>query len=212
MRGVEMMKRDLTFCIVAVIALGQAERAWAKLEIGEKAPPIKIKKWVKGQEIDPTNSGGKFVMLEFWATWCGPCKATMPHLSELQKKYESAGLVVVGVSREEVKVVEPFAKDASNKMEYTVAVDDRDDTWNKYMNGVGAMGIPYAFLVDRQGNLAWHGSPRDQHLEDLLTEIAKGTYDPERFAEKMRKVKRYEEYIELKAPQRALGLIDELIA
>src|SRR5262245_45990939 len=68
----------------------------ATLKIGDKAPALAIDKWVKGTPVKAFEPGKTYVV-EFWATWCGPCVATMPHISELQSKYKDK-VTFIGVN------------------------------------------------------------------------------------------------------------------
>ena len=69
-------------------------------EIGDKAKPLEIAEWVKGKKDVDVTDGKSVYVVEFWATWCGPCRTTIPHLTELQKEY-SDKVVFVGVSKED---------------------------------------------------------------------------------------------------------------
>jgi thiol-disulfide isomerase/thioredoxin len=113
-----------------------------------KAPGFAIKD-LSGKTIKWSQFKGKVVLVDFWATWCGPCRRSIPHLSRLHTKYADKGFEVVGISLDQAGVapVAKFAKDMG--MPYTVLMGDIQlaSDW-----GVGA-GIPMAFLVDRQGNI-----------------------------------------------------------
>src|SRR5205085_8394742 len=82
---------------MAVLAAGgaRADDEEPKLKVGDRAPAFKVKEFVKGEPIKEL-AKGKVHVVEFWATWCGPCRASIPHLTELQKKHGT--VVVVGVS------------------------------------------------------------------------------------------------------------------
>ncbi len=164
----------LAACLVAVGSV----RA---LEIGDPAPALKIAEWVKGKAVDFKDGKGKNVyLIEFWATWCPPCRAAIPHLTELQKKHKDKGLVVVGVSIDEqgVSAVRPFVKQNDDKMGYIVAVDNHRQTAEAYLDAVGVDGIPYAFLVDKAGRFVWHGYP-DEAMDKVIEEILAGKFDLE---------------------------------
>ena len=95
---------------------------------------------------------GKPHIVEFWATWCGPCKTTIPHLNELQKKFGPQGLVVIGVTDEDKKTVNDFRKKLP--MEYSVALDKKG-----LSKKVGISTIPHALLVGKDGKVVWAGNP-----------------------------------------------------
>jgi thiol-disulfide isomerase/thioredoxin len=105
----------------------------------------------------------KVVVVEFWATWCPPCRATIPHLSKLQKKYGDK-VVILGVSSETKDVVQAFYKKMKNKMKYLVAVDKNGSTTAGYMEAYGVTGIPHAFIV-KNGKVVWHGHPGKMDAE-----------------------------------------------
>ncbi len=84
-----------------------------------------VSRWIKGQKLDRFEPGKAYV-LDFWATWCGPCIESFPHLTRLQKQYADKGLTVIGVSiwEEDQGVVDPFVKARSDAMGFSVALDD----------------------------------------------------------------------------------------
>ncbi len=151
--------------------------AVSAIELGDPAPPLQVAGWVKGKPVNLKAGKGKQVyVVEFWATWCGPCKASIPHLTERQKKYADKGVVIIGVSHEEASVVKPFVEKMGDKMEYTVAVDRDKATYNAYMKAFGQGGIPHAFVIDKEGRIVWHGHP-ERNLEETIEQILAGKYD-----------------------------------
>jgi len=148
-------------------------------QLGDPAPALQVARWVKGRPVDLKAGRGKqVVVIEFWATWCPPCRKAIPHLSEVQKQYKDKGGGVVGISEEEPDVVQQFVKEAGDNMAYTVAVD-RDGAMDKaYMEAFGIDGIPHAFIVDKEGRIAWHGHP-ETGMDKALEEIVSGKYDLE---------------------------------
>ena len=144
-------------------------------KIGDPTAPLVIKDWVKGSPVD-VQDGKHVYVVEFWATWCGPCRASIPHLSELQKKFKDQGVVMVGISGEPVAKVKPFVEQMGKKMDYTVACDDARKTSAGYMRAYGQNGIPTAFIVGKNGKVLWFGHPMGD-LEAKLTEVLAGKYD-----------------------------------
>ncbi|HEU5068930.1 MAG TPA: TlpA disulfide reductase family protein [Verrucomicrobiae bacterium] len=141
-------------------------------QIGDPAAPLNIATWVKGKPVDLAEAKGrKIVVVEFWATWCGPCRVSIPHLTELQKKFADRGVVFVGVSDEDAATVKPFVDQMGDQMNYTVAVDNNRQTSQGYMDAYNQNGIPTAFVVDRDGKVAWLGHPMGD-LEKVLDKLA----------------------------------------
>jgi len=148
-------------------------------QLGDPAPPLKIDEWVKGSRVDlKAGKGKKVFVIEFWATWCGPCRISIPHLTELQKKYRDKDVVIVGVSDEPADVIRDFVEQAGDKMDYTVAADDSGATTSAYMRAFGVNGIPHAFIVDKAGRIVWHGHP-ETGMTKALEAVLAGTYDLE---------------------------------
>lgn len=181
-----MKKQWLPFlAILGVIAVGAGSLPAAEegtLKIGDKAPKLQTGKWVQGDPVKEFKSGTAYIV-EFWATWCGPCRATIPHLNELHSKFKDKGLVVIGQDvweRDESKVV-PFIKQMGEKMTYRVALDDKSTVEKgamavNWMEAAGQNGIPAAFVVNKQGTIAWIGHPATLK-EKTLERILDGSYD-----------------------------------
>ena len=125
-------------------------------DLGMDAPALKIKDWVQGQPVDLLAGKGKQItVVEFWATWCGPCRASIPHLSDLQARFKNKNVAIVGISDEPLAKVKPFVDKMGDKMQYVVATDDARKTSTAYMEAFGERGIPHAFVVDKQGRIAF---------------------------------------------------------
>jgi thiol-disulfide isomerase/thioredoxin len=150
--------------------------AETQTRLGAPAAPLVIKDWVKGIPVDVLDGKAVYVV-EFWATWCGPCRVSIPHLTELQKRWKDKGVTVVGVSDEPVATVKPFVEKMGDQMDYTVACDDEQLTNSGYMATYGLNMIPTAFIVGRDGRVLWHGHPMNG-LDDALDQAVAGKLQP----------------------------------
>lgn len=104
-------------------------------------------KSINGGNIKLSDYLGKVVILNFWATWCPPCKAEIPSFIELYKKYEKDGLVIIGAAIDDEYKVKNFVK--SFNINYPVAIADITTT-EKYG---GIRGIPSTFIIDKEGKI-----------------------------------------------------------
>ena len=148
-----------------------------KLSVGDPAPGLDIDTWNKGEET--TIESGKVYVIEFWATWCVPCRKSIPHLTELQEQYADAGLVIIGISDEDAGTVRPFVDKMGKRMGYIVAIDRRKATNRAWFKRAGLKGIPAAFIVDRDGKLAFIGNPLEPDFDSVLSRVMRGRYNPE---------------------------------
>jgi thiol-disulfide isomerase/thioredoxin len=152
--------------------------------IGDKAPAVKASKWlVAPPPALPGEKGGEkhVFLVEFWATWCAPCRRSIPHLAELHRKHGKDGLVIVSISNEEENVVGRFLKKGNQgkpmDMPYFVGCDDDMKTNENWMSDIE--GIPHAFLVNREGIVVWTGNPLGDtaQLDRAITQVLAGKYD-----------------------------------
>ncbi len=112
---------------------------------GKTAPAFTLTD-VDGKTVSLADYKGKVVMVDFWATWCGPCKLELPHLVDLQKQYADKDFVILGLSMDDDKpeMVKQFAEE--NGLPYTIVMGD-EGTQGRY----GVTGYPTAFLIDKGG-------------------------------------------------------------
>ena len=116
--------------------------------VGKPAPDFSLKT-LDGKTLRLSDLRGKAVVLNFWATWCPPCKMELPWLVDLQKQYGAQGLQIVGISEDEggKDKVAQFVKEMG--VNYTIAVDD-DSVAEKYGD---VEDLPTTFYIDRNGKI-----------------------------------------------------------
>jgi thiol-disulfide isomerase/thioredoxin len=157
----------LATCVLLLNMNSQAEekKLWAKSFLGRKAPELVVEKWLTPEP----KRNGKFVLIDFWATWCGPCRKAIPELNALQKKFGDR-LVVIGISDETEEKVKALQ---DPKMEYHVALDPQART----KKALEVTGIPHVILLDPQGIVRWEGFPflsGHELTEDVVARILDG--------------------------------------
>lgn len=158
----------------------QEEPATPKAQIGQAAASLDGLTFIKGEPVSIED--GKIYVVEFWATWCPPCRTSIPHLTELQNKLKDKGVTVIGISNEDdTEKVKDFVAEQGEKMGYTVALDPDKKVNNGYMNAFGQGGIPTAFIVDTAGKVVWVGHPMSD-LEMVLETVVKGEFDAVAYA------------------------------
>jgi len=156
--------------------------AAADLAAGDTAPPLTIKEWVQGEPVDlAEDAGKKFHMIEFWAVWCPPCKASVPLLTKYQQKY-AKDLEIIGVTDPDTgsnspREIRRFVKQQGPNMSYTIAMDKDGKTSRAYLPMSGMVGIPHAFIVGKDRKVLWQGSPLDPALEQIIPQVISGEYD-----------------------------------
>lgn len=160
-----------------------------RLEIGDRAPALSVEKWIKGDEITGFEKGRVYVV-EFWATWCGPCIASMPHLSHLQEEFKDDGVQIIGVNiwedynDETLGMVEKFVTEQGRRMSYTVAYDGPTAAMaTQYHKAAGGDGIPFCVVVGKDSNVAWFGHP--MWLGEVLEPVTQDEWDAEKGAARL---------------------------
>jgi thiol-disulfide isomerase/thioredoxin len=150
----------LVFVAVAILAVGKLLRS-GSLTGRTIELPLDVRA-ITGSPAQP----GKPTILEFWATWCGPCRQTIPHLNQIYNEYQPKGLQIVGLTKEDAATVLNFQKQVS--MRYPVAQDEG----GKYSKMFGIRGIPAMALLDANGMVIWQGHPAafrpEEHLPRIL--------------------------------------------
>ncbi len=125
-----------------------AEQAPGENTAAVKAPDFSLPD-LEGNTVKFSDFKGKVVLVDFWATWCGPCKMEIPHLVALHREYRDRGFEVIGIALDNggAEVVEPFAR--KNAISYSVVIGNREVA--TAFGGLTA--IPTAFLIDKSGHI-----------------------------------------------------------
>lgn len=187
-----------TFAMLGLVSLGLCHRfAWAEdsaspaaapttgptVSVGGQAPAF-AGKFIQGDAVTAFEPG-KVYVVEFWATWCLPCRAAIPHINELYHQYKDKGVVFVGQSvwEAEPEAAPEFVKKMGSEMAYPIALDhtegepadSRGVMQRTWLKAAGINGIPSTWLV-KDGKVLWIGHPKD--LDATKLEAAKnGTFD-----------------------------------
>ena len=133
--------------IVSPHARAETKKMWAQSILGQKAPELVVESWLG----DKPETKGKFVLIDFWATWCGPCRKAIPELNGFHRKYRDQ-LVVIGISDEPAQKVKAFA---SPKIEYFSAIDSKA----RMKDALAVKGIPHVIIINPEGIVVWEGFP-----------------------------------------------------
>ena len=104
-----MFKTLIASGLVIALTVTQTQAVSAQeLTVGSKAPKLEVKKFIKGDEVKSFEKG-KIYVVELWATWCGPCRTTIPHLTDLQKKHKDVTIIGVAIMEEDPSIAASIA-------------------------------------------------------------------------------------------------------
>ena len=169
--------------MTVLVALAGAAHASADgLRIGDPAPPLDITHWLKGEAVTDFQPGHVYV-LEFWATWCGPCVGNMEHLSQVQERYPADDVTVIGLSDEKLSTVvsflfKPYGQRQiiqNDRIRYLLGTDPDRSVYRAYMDAAGMRGIPKVFIIGKDTRIEWIGHPLVE-MEKTLTAIVDDTW------------------------------------
>ncbi|HBV61956.1 MAG TPA: redoxin domain protein [Rhodopirellula sp.] len=191
-----LMLAALMCCAVGASTFLQQAASAKDLGIGSKAPALNIEHWVQDGNgfFKPVTEfeKDKVYVVEFWATWCGPCIQSMPHLADLQNKYRGNGVQIISVSDESLDEVKDLLGKKNEDVgktfaevtaAYSLTTDPDRSVYKDYMTAAKQQGIPTAFVVGKTGLVEWIGHPMD--MDGPLAAVVGGTWDREAFAAEM---------------------------
>ncbi len=193
---------------VGTIGWNPSAHAVESLTIGSEAPKIDIEHWVQtggGKYPKVTKfATGRIYVVEFWATWCPPCVASMPHLAELQTKLDDKKVQIISISDEPLDTVKEFLQkptpdDRSKSYfdvtkDYCLTTDPDRSCYEAYMDAARQGGIPCAFLVGKDSKIEWIGHPME--IDPVIEAVVDGTWDREAFGKAFREQQEEEELLE----------------
>ncbi|NEI67768.1 TlpA family protein disulfide reductase [Rhizobium leguminosarum] len=198
------------------------------LRMNSLAPALGVQGWVRGKPLASFQPDRVYIV-DFWATWCGPCASAMPYLMELQEKYKESGVEVVAVAAEEEAAtadevqahLDAWLTEKFPTLNFRVGLDCIGEMKKLWMEASFSSGIPSSFVVDRDSHIAFIGHPTE--LEDVLPKVLDGSWrtsdqakaaDRERIAEGREVVflTKISAAVKLKDWKTALSAIEEGIA
>ncbi len=186
----------LTLALMMTAAVGFAQyNTTVTLHIGDPAPPIKVQTWLRGQPVTQFEKG-KVYVLDFWATWCGGCIISFPHISGIAEKYKDRVSFssidtkedIDGGKVDAVARVTEFLKTAWAKpLTLDIAVDgDSGAMWNNWIKPLRRGGLPTTYVIDQEGKIAWVDVNID-NLDWVLDQVLAKKWDRAKAAAVMQK-------------------------
>lgn len=164
--------------VLALLVRTHADETGCK--IGDAAPELRVSEWVQGEPVNRFERGHVYV-IEFWATWCGPCVWAMPHLSDVQRQYADKDVTVIAVNvmDEDTTAAKALITRLGQTVENRVAIDANTAGEKAGATAKAWLGanreIPRCVIIDRQGRVAWVGHP--MRVDGPLHAMVAGTYD-----------------------------------
>jgi cytochrome c biogenesis protein CcmG, thiol:disulfide interchange protein DsbE len=166
-----LMKRFLPLLAIAVAATAAFAQSGPKAMVGKPAPAFKMTD-TKGKVHTNKSLKGKVVLLDFWATWCGPCKAASPTMQKLHTKFAKSGLVVIGANTFERGNAKAATVGYQKEHKYTYTFTYNNDT---FARALGVRGIPAFVFLGKDGKIAeamiGYGPSRDAEMEALIKKL-----------------------------------------
>ena len=176
------MNKPLIALLTVAAALCADWSSAQELTLGSNAPKLEVKEFVRGEAVKGFEKGKTYVV-EFWATWCGPCRTSIPHLTKLQKQYKELTIIGVAILEQDQSKVAEFVEEMGDKMDYRVAIDkvpegkegEEGAMVKNWMEPAEQAGIPFAVVINGEGKVAWIGHPGQ--MDEPLEKIMAGKWD-----------------------------------
>ncbi len=164
-------KTALIYHLASVCIVLLLSSTFAVAEPTIPAPNFTLKS-LNGEEVSLSQQRGKYVLVNFWATWCGPCKVEMPSLETLHQRFKSKNFSLLAISNDMfgAQIVEPFIK--ANNLTFPVLLDQQLQASNKF----GVVSLPTTFMINPEGNIIgelrgaedWASPDNILYFENLL--------------------------------------------
>ena len=141
-------KTALFFYLACALVLFSSTITLAQSEKKIPAPDFTLKS-LNGEDVSLSQHRGNYVLVNFWATWCGPCKMEMPSLETLYQRFKSKNFTLLAISNDMfgAKIVEPYIK--ANNLSFPILLDQQLQASNKF----GVVSLPTTFMIDPEGNI-----------------------------------------------------------
>lgn len=140
--------------------------------VGQRAPDLEVQTWITEPGPDQQELAGAVVVVEFWATWCGPCMAAIPHMVDLAREYSEVVFIGLSIDESPEPVRQVVAEEGIN---YHVGMDEAN-----VRHSFGVEFIPVAFVIDQDGYVAWQGDPGESEMTEAIEQLLalEGISDP----------------------------------
>lgn len=137
-------------------------------KIGEVAPSFQGVT-IHGEKIELADFKGKVVLIDFWASWCGPCREEMPYLAELHHRYQNSGFEIIAVNIDEKpENAKKFINELSQNIRFPIIKDPRQEIPPQFQ----FKGMPSTILLDKNGVIRfWHTGFKESNKPEYVTEI-----------------------------------------